>query len=237
MAVVIYMFILYMKNIISRLNTSHSETIDTRIGMWGLALCLINFCSSKLIMLVLSAIDGSLLTQGERPEDSGRTLFLYFIPLSMFYFAIVGGESTYYTNIFSYAICHAGMDASKSAVLNSLFWAGFGSGRASGIFLTKYIRPSYYIMIDSVGVLVASVLLVIDGSGSGDEDGSGNENILWVIGLVIFDQVHTQTDLWQTFRTVGNCSTVGDCSTSAVLFEKLCLVYEVLNLVSSQNQK
>ena len=33
MAVVIYMFILYMKNIISRLNTSHSETIDTRIGV------------------------------------------------------------------------------------------------------------------------------------------------------------------------------------------------------------
>lgn len=33
MAVVTYMFILYMKNIISRLNTSHSETIDTRIGV------------------------------------------------------------------------------------------------------------------------------------------------------------------------------------------------------------
>merc|ERR1712048_245032 len=100
------MVILYFKNIIPRLNTSHSTTIDTR------------------------------------PEDSSRTLLLYFMPLSVFYFAIVGGESTYYTNIFSYAICHAGMDASKSAVLNSLFWAGFGSGRASGIFLTKYIRPS-----------------------------------------------------------------------------------------------
>ena len=99
----------------------------------------------------------------------------------MFYFAIVGGESTYYTNIFSYAICHAQMNPSKSAVLNSLFWAGFGSGRASGIFLTKYIQPTYYIMIDSVGVLVASILLVIF-------DGPGNENILWVMGLIIFNQ-------------------------------------------------
>ena len=100
----------------------------------------------------------------------------------MFYFAIVGGESTYYTNIFSYAICAAGMDASKSAVLNSLFWAGFGSGRASGIFLTKYIKPTYYIMIDSVGVLVASVLLVIFDQ---------NEDVLWVIGLIISNHNHT----------------------------------------------
>ena len=93
----------------------------------------------------------------------------------MFYFAIVGGESTYYTNIFSYATCAANLDPSDSAVLNALFWAGFGSGRASGIFLTNYIKPAIYIVIDSAGVLLASVLLVIY-----DDE----QKMLWDRGLI-----------------------------------------------------
>jgi len=41
-AVVLYMVVLYFKNIISRLNTSHSTTIDTRNWVFVHPLCLIN---------------------------------------------------------------------------------------------------------------------------------------------------------------------------------------------------
>ena len=110
----------------------------------------------------------------KRPEDSARTLILYFIPLVFFYIAIVGAESTYYTNIFSYATCVANLSPSDSAVLNALFFAGFGLGRASGIFLTKFIKPALYIMIDSAGVLAVSILLVIY---------NDKQKMLWVMGL------------------------------------------------------
>ena len=63
---------------------------------------------------ILISIDVQLTPGSNRPEDSTRTLLLYFIPLSLFYFAIVGGESTYYTNIFSYATCAANLPPSDS---------------------------------------------------------------------------------------------------------------------------
>ena len=44
-------------------------------------------------------------TLDTRKEDSLKTLIWFFIPMSVYYFAIVGGESTYYANIFSYATC------------------------------------------------------------------------------------------------------------------------------------
>ena len=89
----------------------------------------------------------------------------------------MGAESTYYTNIFSYATCVANLPPSDSAVLNALFFAGFGLGRASGIFLTKFVKPAIYIMTDSAGVLAVSILLVIY---------NDKQKMLWVMGLNSF---------------------------------------------------
>ena len=36
-----------------------------------------------------------------RPEDKLKTVWLYFVPLVLFYFCIVSGEGAYQSNIFS----------------------------------------------------------------------------------------------------------------------------------------
>ncbi len=40
----------------------------------------------------------------DRPEDTFATLALYFMPLTVYYFCIVGGETMYQSNIFSVTI-------------------------------------------------------------------------------------------------------------------------------------
>ena len=92
-------------------------------------------------------------TLDTRKEDSLKTLIWFFIPMSVYYFAIVGGESTFYANIFSYATCALSLPPKSSTILNSLFWAGFGIGRCSGSFGTKFIKTSIYILIDCAGII------------------------------------------------------------------------------------
>jgi len=135
-AVTIYMFFLYFKDVISKISTSHEDTIDIR------------------------------------EEDRLGTLIWYFIPLTFFYFAIVGGEATFYSNIFSYATCAVNLDPSSSSKLNALFWAGFGIGRGGGIIGTRFIKNSYYILGDCFGILVATICFVIL---------SDNEKMLWAM--------------------------------------------------------
>jgi fucose permease len=89
----------------------------------------------------------------EREEDSLGDLWQYFIPVILFYFCIVSGENVYQSNIFSvsfditrqflnrlqYAACKVGWENGKASILNSIFWAGFGIGRGSGIFF-RYLH-------------------------------------------------------------------------------------------------
>ena len=39
------------------------------------------------------------------------------------------------------------MSIDDATVLNSIFWAGFGFGRGSGIFVSRFISPGVFIII------------------------------------------------------------------------------------------
>ncbi|CBY15514.1 unnamed protein product [Oikopleura dioica] len=107
----------------------------------------------------------------EREEDSFRDLWQYFIPVILFYFCIVSGENVYQSNIFSYAACKVGWESGKASILNSIFWAGFGIGRGSGIFFSRFLRPSTYIIIDLIFCAATATFLSIYPT---------NEIMLWI---------------------------------------------------------
>jgi len=107
----------------------------------------------------------------ERREDSFSDLWQYFIPVILFYFCIVSGENVYQSNIFSYAACKVGWESGKASILNSIFWAGFGIGRGSGIFFSRLVRPSTYIIIDLLICAATAAFLSIF---------PANEIMLWI---------------------------------------------------------
>ena len=53
------------------------------------------------------------------------------------------------------------MSKTDASLLNSLFWAGFGIGRGSGIFISRFISPTLYIILDCVGITVTATLLSV----------------------------------------------------------------------------
>ena len=53
-----------------------------------------------------------------------------------------------YLLLFKWAVCtDVGMSINDATVLNSIFWAGFGLGRGSGIFVSRFISPGLFIII------------------------------------------------------------------------------------------
>ena len=66
----------------------------------------------------------------------------------------------FFANIYSFAHCsYLKISSSAATYLNSTFWAGFGIGRFLGIFLSKFLTATQYIIVDVIGILISTILL------------------------------------------------------------------------------
>jgi len=132
--------------------------IGMAIMLTAAALVLWLFCIN-----IVERIKGDEEVECEtRKEDKIGTVWIYFIFVTIYYFCIVGGENTYQANIFSWAVCtDVSMNIDDATVLNSIFWAGFGFGRGSGIFVSRFISPGIFIIIDLALITASSVVLLI----------------------------------------------------------------------------
>ncbi|XP_068933492.1 sodium-dependent glucose transporter 1B-like [Petaurus breviceps papuanus] len=81
--------------------------------------------------------------------------------LFIFFFFYIGAEITYGSYIFSFASLHAGMSESQAAGLNSAFWGAFAACRGMAICFAACLRPGTMIVLNNVGSLISSLLLVI----------------------------------------------------------------------------
>ena len=72
---------------------------------------------------------------------------MFFILLFFYYVNLVGGERAYGRFIFSYAVqSEQAFSSSKAAILNTVFWIGFTSGRGSFSILAHWC-PSYILIL------------------------------------------------------------------------------------------
>ena len=93
-------------------------------------------------------------------EKSFSEVWLFFTVVIIFYFSLVSGENMFFANIYSFAHCsYLKISSSAATYLNSTFWAGFGIGRFLGIFFSKFLTATQYIIIDVIGILISTILL------------------------------------------------------------------------------
>ncbi|XP_028653427.2 sodium-dependent glucose transporter 1 [Erpetoichthys calabaricus] len=81
--------------------------------------------------------------------------------LFLFFFWYVGAEVSYGSYIFTYTKDFAGMDESRAAGLNSLFWGTFAAARGLAIFFAACLHPGTMILLSLVGCTVSSLLLTL----------------------------------------------------------------------------
>jgi len=87
----------------------------------------------------------------------GIVLALFF----MFLLFYVGMEAVYGGFIFTFAVkSKPYMSRDNAALLTATYWGTFALARLLGVPLTKYLKPQKMLLIDIIGCLLASVILI-----------------------------------------------------------------------------
>ncbi|XP_027704443.1 sodium-dependent glucose transporter 1B-like isoform X2 [Vombatus ursinus] len=86
---------------------------------------------------------------------------ILLVLLFVFFFFYTGAEMAYSSYIFSFATLHVGMSESQAAGLNSAFWGSFATCRGMAICFVTFLQPGTMIVVNNVGSLISSLLLVI----------------------------------------------------------------------------
>lgn len=122
-----------------------------------------------------------------RKEDPWRNtpMILYFLVVMGIFLCACCMDTIFSSYLYIYATCSDTFDWSpkKANNLVTIFWIAFGISRALGIFLTPYIKPWMYILVDVIGsVFGVSLILAFDYSL---DPGNGTDAML-VTSVVIF---------------------------------------------------
>ena len=103
---------------------------------------------------------------------------MIFTLIFLYYGNVVGGERAYGRFIFSYAIkSDQGFSSSDAAMLNSIFWIGFTSGRGLSSILAYWCPVYILIIVEMTANVISGVALTIWGSSV--------PAVLWVFTAVL----------------------------------------------------
>lgn len=95
-----------------------------------------------------------------REESYGFCVQLLCL-LFFFYFLYLGMESTYSGLVSTFSVKKLGWKQEKGALLTSLFWGTFATGRGVAIILARYMKPAALLVIDLILTCVALVTLLM----------------------------------------------------------------------------
>ena len=87
--------------------------------------------------------------------------FLTYVLVFVFFFACAAAQRFYANFIRAYAIDELGFTKDTGSYLNSVFWICFSVGRFAGIIVGKFLTIRKLVFIESVGLLVSSLVIVI----------------------------------------------------------------------------
>ena len=104
--------------------------------------------------------------------------FVMFFLLFLLYIQFAGGERAYSKFLLSFAVeSDLKFTKREATTLNSVFWAGYATGRGSSILTARFVRPKWFILIDIILTTISAVVLALFGHT--------NRTVLWVFSCII----------------------------------------------------
>jgi len=135
----------------------------------GLVMVVLALCKAEKNIKILSLKEGDAKQEKtpEKAEEPLKDVIWLLIPVVFFYFIICSLELVYQSYIYSIALCSdLNFTVSDSAMLNTLFWVGFMTGRGSGIFISNYLRPKTMILFSMIGTTTGLIIFTMFGQAT-----------------------------------------------------------------------